>query len=121
MLPPIENGRQIRAGHVSRIDRACGMSDLVVFSEVLLFLVQATTAPNVDEVGNENCRERILCEKGWAKNRIIAAYSIEMHTVKLVEFMESYHLQDSILMKLYELYSDYALKNPFYTIDMPIR
>ncbi|KAF8381426.1 trpp-4, partial [Pristionchus pacificus] len=28
---------------------------------------------------------------------------------------------DSILMKLYELYSDYALKNPFYTIDMPIR
>ncbi|GMT32704.1 hypothetical protein PFISCL1PPCAC_24001, partial [Pristionchus fissidentatus] len=28
---------------------------------------------------------------------------------------------DSILMKLYELYADYALKNPFYAIDMPIR
>lgn len=25
------------------------------------------------------------------------------------------------LRKLYELYADYALKNPFYSIDMPIR
>ena len=29
--------------------------------------------------------------------------------------------QDNLLKKLYELYSDYALKNPFYSIDMPIR
>ncbi|CAI4225689.1 unnamed protein product [Auanema sp. JU1783] len=28
---------------------------------------------------------------------------------------------ESILNKLYELYSDFALKNPFYAIDMPIR
>lgn len=28
---------------------------------------------------------------------------------------------DGFLRKVYELYSDYALKNPFYAIDMPIR
>jgi len=29
--------------------------------------------------------------------------------------------QDSLLKRLYEVYADYALKNPFYSIDMPIR
>ncbi|XP_014247543.1 trafficking protein particle complex subunit 4 [Cimex lectularius] len=28
---------------------------------------------------------------------------------------------DTILRKIYELYADYALKNPFYSLDMPIR
>ncbi|XP_005095684.1 trafficking protein particle complex subunit 4 [Aplysia californica] len=28
---------------------------------------------------------------------------------------------DAILKKLYEVYSDYALKNPFYSLDMPVR
>lgn len=28
---------------------------------------------------------------------------------------------DALLRKIYEIYSDYALKNPFYSIDMPIR
>jgi trafficking protein particle complex subunit 4 len=28
---------------------------------------------------------------------------------------------ETLLRKLYELYADYALKNPFYSIDMPIR
>ncbi|KAG8569464.1 hypothetical protein GDO81_014424 [Engystomops pustulosus] len=28
---------------------------------------------------------------------------------------------DSLLRKIYELYSDYALKNPFYSLEMPIR
>lgn len=29
--------------------------------------------------------------------------------------------KDVLLRKIYELYSDYALKNPFYSLDMPIR
>ena len=29
--------------------------------------------------------------------------------------------QEPFLKKLYEVYADYALKNPFYSIDMPIR
>ncbi|KAK2160162.1 hypothetical protein NP493_1662g00007 [Ridgeia piscesae] len=29
--------------------------------------------------------------------------------------------QDALLKRLYEIYADYALKNPFYSIDMPIR
>ncbi|KAK0403797.1 hypothetical protein QR680_017126 [Steinernema hermaphroditum] len=28
---------------------------------------------------------------------------------------------DALLRKIYELYADFALKNPFYSIDMPIR
>ena len=28
---------------------------------------------------------------------------------------------DIFLKKIYELYSDFALKNPFYSLDMPIR
>lgn len=28
---------------------------------------------------------------------------------------------DILLKKIYELYSDFALKNPFYSLDMPIR
>lgn len=28
---------------------------------------------------------------------------------------------DALLRKIYELYADYALKNPFYSLDMPIR
>lgn len=26
-----------------------------------------------------------------------------------------------LLRRIYELYADYALKNPFYSLDMPIR
>ena len=29
--------------------------------------------------------------------------------------------QEVLLKRLYEIYADYALKNPFYSIDMPIR
>lgn len=28
---------------------------------------------------------------------------------------------DVILRRIYEIYSDYALKNPFYSLEMPIR
>lgn len=28
---------------------------------------------------------------------------------------------ETLLKKIYEVYSDYALKNPFYSLEMPIR
>jgi len=28
---------------------------------------------------------------------------------------------DSLLLRLYTIYSDFALKNPFYSLEMPIR
>lgn len=28
---------------------------------------------------------------------------------------------DQLLRKIYELYADYVLKNPFYSLEMPIR
>ena len=34
---------------------------------------------------------------------------------------ETQQNMDQLLRKIYELYADYALKNPFYSIDMPIR
>ncbi|KAJ1987318.1 hypothetical protein H4R33_002923 [Dimargaris cristalligena] len=33
----------------------------------------------------------------------------------------SHHSVDGILRKIYNLYSDYVMKNPFYTPEMPIR
>ncbi|KAF8357018.1 hypothetical protein PRIPAC_92013 [Pristionchus pacificus] len=33
------------------------------FSELLRFLAQTITAPNVEEAGNENGKKGILCEK----------------------------------------------------------
>ena len=31
------------------------------------------------------------------------------------------HRVEELLRKIYELYADYVLKNPFYSLDMPIR
>lgn len=28
---------------------------------------------------------------------------------------------DALLRKMYEVFSDFALKNPFYSVDMPVR
>lgn len=28
---------------------------------------------------------------------------------------------DSMIKKIYELYADFVMKNPFYTVEMPIR
>lgn len=28
---------------------------------------------------------------------------------------------EALLRKIYEIYSDFALKNPFYSLEMPIR
>lgn len=42
--------------------------------------------------------------------------------VKLMVVAEPTQLSlDNLLRKIYELYSDYALKNPFYSLEMPIR
>lgn len=28
---------------------------------------------------------------------------------------------DAVIRKIYELYADYVMKNPFYQLDMPVR
>ena len=38
-----------------------------------------------------------------------------------IENRESDERADLFLRKIYELYSDFALKNPFYSLEMPIR
>ena len=38
-----------------------------------------------------------------------------------IENCESDERADLFLRKIYELYSDFALKNPFYSLEMPIR
>jgi len=37
------------------------------------------------------------------------------------DFSHSNSTKDVLLRKLYDIYADYALKNPFYSLDMPIR
>ncbi len=42
--------------------------------------------------------------------------------VKFIVMADSTHQKvGELLAKIYELYSDYVLKNPFYSVDMPIR
>jgi hypothetical protein len=42
--------------------------------------------------------------------------------LKFVVLADPIHMNlDAFLKRLYELYSDYVLKNPFYTSEMPIR
>jgi hypothetical protein len=45
-----------------------------------------------------------------------------MTGLKLVAVVDTSSLNvNALLMKVYELYADFALKNPFYALDMPIR
>lgn len=42
--------------------------------------------------------------------------------VKFIAVADSKQLKmEELLKRIYELYSDYVLKNPFYSLDMPIR
>lgn len=42
--------------------------------------------------------------------------------VKFIVFTDPNRSSEELLLKkLYEIYSDYALKNPFYSLDMPVR
>jgi len=42
--------------------------------------------------------------------------------IKFIVFTDPNRSSEELLLKkLYEIYSDYALKNPFYSLDMPIR
>lgn len=42
--------------------------------------------------------------------------------VKFMVVAETTHTGlDTLLRRIYELYSDYVLKNPFYSLEMPIR
>jgi len=45
------------------------------------------------------------------------------HTgVKFIVVADHKHTKvEELLKRIYELYSDYVLKNPFYSLDMPIR
>jgi len=42
--------------------------------------------------------------------------------IKFIVFTDpSRSSEELLLKKLYEIYADFALKNPFYSLDMPIR
>jgi len=42
--------------------------------------------------------------------------------IKFIVFTDPNRSSEELLLKkLYEIYSDFALKNPFYSLDMPIR
>ena len=42
--------------------------------------------------------------------------------IKFIVFTDPSRTSEELLLKkLYEIYADFALKNPFYSLDMPIR
>lgn len=41
--------------------------------------------------------------------------------IVISDFTHPSSTKDTFLKRLYEIYADYALKNPFYSLDMPIR
>lgn len=41
--------------------------------------------------------------------------------IVISDFTHPSSTKDTFLRRLYEIYADYALKNPFYSLDMPIR
>ena len=41
--------------------------------------------------------------------------------VVIGDLTSSPNTREILLKKIYEIYADYALKNPFYSLDMPIR
>lgn len=55
------------------------------------------------------------------QNRLFMCFSISGVKFIVVTTAGATVPVESLLNKLYELYADYALKNPFYTNDMPIR
>ena len=62
-----------------------------------------------------NCRSIIFFEK-WSSLGILH-FNLDRKS-----FMTSPQMGiDQLLDKIYELYSDFALKNPFYSLEMPIR
>ena len=49
-------------------------------------------------------------------------FSLIVTGVKFIVVADSkQHKVDELLRNIYELYADYVLKNPFYSLDMPIR
>ena len=50
------------------------------------------------------------------------AYDLWLVGIKLIVLADPRQSGiEALLRKIYEVYSDFALKNPFYSIDMPIR
>ncbi|KAJ7326022.1 Trafficking protein particle complex subunit 4 [Desmophyllum pertusum] len=69
-----------------------------------------------------------LQSRGLQELKLLESDSFKLHCfqthtgLKFIVLTDPKQLgMDIFLKKLYELYSDFALKNPFYSLDMPIR
>ena len=53
---------------------------------------------------------------------MLKATTVNVVGIKFIVFTDPNRSSEELLLKkLYEIYSDFALKNPFYSLDMPIR
>lgn len=53
---------------------------------------------------------------------LIAFFSAFLPGIKFIVLVDPRQSGiDALLRKIYEIYSDFALKNPFYSLEMPIR
>ena len=64
-----------------------------------------------------------LCSN-WLRSRAYIMYSYVFLIdagVKFIVVAENKQKVEELLKNIYELYADFVLKNPFYSLDMPIR
>ena len=56
------------------------------------------------------------------KKKNITVFNFNFAGVKIIAVTDPNQTGiDILLRRIYELYADYALKNPFYSLEMPIR
>jgi hypothetical protein len=94
--------------------RELSSNDYLVFASTFhgVHAIAAQVSPEADSQGIEV----VECDK--FKLQCLASLT----GLKFLVLADPAHTNlDAFLRRLYQLYSDYALKNPFYTPEMPIR
>lgn len=75
-----------------------------------------TTFSNFHQLGTKFVVTCSLDQTESALDRCASVYLVLSSTMPLIQYL----LKNSFLSRLYELYADYVLKNPFYDLEQPI-
>lgn len=83
------------------------------------FLEWVQVANNLDEL--IHYKSGTICMRGSGFSFYVYLYVLWTGIKFIVVADPRQTTVDALLKKIYEVYSDFALKNPFYSMDMPIR
>lgn len=83
--------------------------------------LQAALLPDTDRYRGAQA-PALLCLSGLSVLGLPHASGIMAPGIKFMVLADPRQTGiDALLRKIYEIYSDFALKNPFYSLEMPIR